>query len=104
MTATKENILIYLREIKSELNQKGVIKLALFGSFAKDEQGVYSDIDIAISKDRELLSRSSAYAYFDLLSFIKDKISLKFHKKIDIFDLDSKSDFKKSIEKELIYV
>lgn len=104
MRATKDNIIEYLKDIKPELSKKGVDKLALFGSFAKDEQNIYSDIDIAISKESDFLSKFSAYAYFDLISLIKEKVSMKFHKKTDIFDLDSKGDFKKNIEKELIYV
>jgi len=32
------------------------------------------------------------------------KTSYKFGRNVDIFDLDSKSEFKKDIEKELIYV
>lgn len=55
MRATKENILSYLQEIKSELTHKGIQKLALFGSYAKDEPTIYSDIDIAIQKDKTFL-------------------------------------------------
>lgn len=104
MRASKDNIIEYLRELKLELHKKGILKLALFGSYAKNEQTVYSDIDIAILKDKKFLAHSSSYAYFDTVSFIKEKIRTKFHKNIDIFDLDSTGDFKKSIEKELIYV
>ena len=104
MRATKENILSYLQEIKSELTHKGIQKLALFGSYAKDEPTIYSDIDIAIQKDKTFLLQHSSYSYFELISYIKEKISAKFHKNIDVFDLDSQSSFKQSIKKELIYV
>lgn len=104
MRATKENILSYLKELQLELNNKGIQKLALFGSYAKEEPTVYSDIDIAIQKDKEFLLKYSSYSYFELISYIKEKISTKFHKNIDIFDLDSQSSFKESIKKELIYV
>ena len=50
MKITKEMILQYLKEIKPELENHGIEQLALFGSFAKEEQTVYSDIDIAIKK------------------------------------------------------
>ncbi len=104
MRVTKENIINYLKEIKTELEAKGIVKVALFGSFSKDEQTVYSDIDIAIQKDKGYLSQQSAYNYFDTISLLKEKIKTKFHRNIDVFDLDSTSSFKKSIEKELIYV
>ena len=85
MRATKESILCYLKELKAEFSQEGITTFALFGSFAKDTQGVYSDIDVAIAK-------------------IKDKIRKKFHRNSDVFDLDSQSPFKETIQKELIYV
>ena len=104
MRATKENIIHYLKDIKPQLKEKGIEKLALFGSYAKGEECVYSDIDIAISKESSFLEKHGAYTYFDYLSQLKKKIGKKFHKNIDIYDLDSKSSFKSSIEKELIYV
>ena len=104
MKLTKEKILEGLRELKPELAAKGIAEIALFGSYAKEEMNVYSDIDIAIRKSPEFQKRNRAYGYFDLLSSLKDLLRKKFHRQIDIFDLDSTSPFKKMIEKELIYV
>jgi len=104
MKVSKENILHYLKEIKAELQEKGIDEIALFGSYAKDTQSVYSDIDIAISKNTHFLNTHSSYNYFDIIANLKAKIRKKFHRNIDIFDLDSKSTFKESIKKELIYV
>ncbi|MGM0623651.1 MAG: nucleotidyltransferase family protein [Campylobacterota bacterium] len=104
MKPTKENIIRYLKELQSELQSKGIVQLALFGSYAKGEQNIYSDIDIAIKKDRDYFSSVSPYYYFELVNAIKDKIRTKFHKNTDIFDLDATSSFKQTIEKELIYV
>ncbi len=104
MRATKNNILEYLQEIKGELYSEGIVKLGLFGSFARDEQNVYSDIDIAIAKDKKYLKDKTAYNYFDELTKIKALIKNKFHRNIDIFDLDSDSVMKKHILKDLHYV
>lgn len=104
MNVTKENIIEYLKDLKIDLNKKGIDKIALFGSFANGTQNIYSDIDIAISKEKDFLTKYSSYSYFELISSIKENIRKKFHKNIDVFDLDSKSSFKESIEKELIYV
>jgi hypothetical protein len=43
--ATKENILQYLKEIKGEFAINGIATITLFGSYAKDTQTPYSDID-----------------------------------------------------------
>ncbi|WP_151899347.1 nucleotidyltransferase family protein [Sulfurimonas hydrogeniphila] len=104
MKATKNNIIEYLKQIKPELYKNGISSVALFGSFAKETQTVYSDIDIAISKDENFLQTNTSYDYFDTVATIKSKIRKQFHRNIDIFDLDSNSPFKESIKKELIYV
>lgn len=104
MKATKETILRYLKEIKPELEDYGIEKIALFGSFATDQQNVYSDIDVAIQKKDDFMKDHSAYDYFNIVSNIKRKILLALHRNSDIFDMDSDSDFKNAIEKEMIYV
>ncbi len=104
MRATQENIIHYLKELKQELLEYGITSLALFGSFATNTQTVYSDIDIAISKSDKFLNNKSSYQYFNIIGEVKSKVRKKFHRNIDIFDLDSNSTFKTSIEKELIYV
>ena len=103
MQTTKETILDYLKEIKPELKEYGIEKIALFGSFATNQQNVYSDIDIAIKKEDGFLENNTAYEYFDIVSKIKTKILLSLHRNSDIFDLDSDSKFADTIKKEMIY-
>ena len=104
MRATKKEIIIFLTEIKKQLSDAGISHLALFGSYARDEAGVYSDIDLAIKKEKNYLQTRTAYEYFELVSYIKQLIREKFHKNSDIFDLDSSASVKKFILKDLIYV
>ena len=104
MKTTKETILRYLKEIKPELEEYGIEKIALFGSFATGQQNVYSDIDIAIKKNSTFIQDHAAYDYFNIVSKIKTKILLALHRNSDIFDLDSDSSFANSIKKEMIYV
>ena len=104
MKTTKETILRYLKEIKPELEEYGIEKVALFGSFATGQENVYSDIDIAIKKKSNFLQDHVAYDYFNIISKIKTKILLALHRNSDVFDLDSNSAFRNSIEKEIIYV
>ena len=93
MKTTKQTILNYLREIKPELKKKGIDEIALFGSFATNEQNVYSDIDIAIKKTPAFLENYAAYDYFMLVSNLKQEIRLNLHRNSDVFDLDSNSPF-----------
>ena len=86
------------------MQSKGIDSIALFGSFAKEEQTPYSDIDIAICKSSDFMTHNGAYDYFELIDEIKVLLRRKFHRNIDIFDLDSESAFKEVIEREMIRV
>jgi predicted nucleotidyltransferase len=104
MRVLKSNIISFLQEIKAELRSDGIVALGLFGSFARDEAGVYSDIDIAIQKEKNYLTHRTAYEYFDEITKIKTLIKKKFHRNSDIFDLDSNSSMRDEIMKDIIYV
>ena len=104
MRATKQEIIIFLTDIKEQLLDAGISSIALFGSYARDEAGVYSDIDIAIKKEKNYLQTRSAYEYFEIVAYIKQLLLEKFHKNSDIFDLDSHSSMKSNIMQDLIYV
>ncbi len=101
---SKDDVLEYMKTIKEELVSDGIAVLALFGSFARDEVDLYSDIDIAIKLEDDYLAKRDSWDYFDLTRKIKHLISQKFHVGCDVFDLDSDSFIKKSVMKDLIYV
>ena len=103
MKPTKEMILQKLRELKPQLKAEGIEHIALFGSYANENATPYSDIDIAIAKNETLRTTMDAYRYFELLASVREILRQTFHRKVDIFDLDSPSPFKKQIQSELIY-
>lgn len=94
----KDEILAYLKNHKNEFSKKYQISnLALFGSFARDENRDDSDIDIAI--DTRLSD------YFLLYDF-KESLEKAFATKVDIVRLREKMNpsLKKRILEEGIYV
>ena len=104
MRPQKDEILAILRETKATFEKQGIEKMALFGSFAKGEATLYSDIDVAIKKHPDFLKQQSAYDYFNLVTSLKAQLIKRLHRPVDIFDLDSESPLKERIERELIYV
>ena len=104
MKLRREEILRILSSVKPQLQKAGVVEIGLFGSYAKGRESVYSDVDIAIRKEKDIYYQIGAYGYFEMLEEIRDVLRKKLHRKIDLFDLDSNSPFKKEIEKEVIYV
>ncbi len=97
-------ILRYLTDKKIDFKKAGIEKIGLFGSFAKGTASSESDIDIAIKLQQNYLQKHDVWEYFNLINSIEKQIMDRFHKKSDVFDLDSSSDIKKHIQKEVIYV
>ena len=88
----KEDIVDFLRDIKEVFAKDGVLIVGLFGSFAKNSENIYSDIDIAIKKDKTILQKDYAYRYFEILSKLKKEIKQTFSKNVDILDLNDPED------------
>jgi predicted nucleotidyltransferase len=94
----KDKILAYLKNHKDEFAQKyHISEVALFGSFARDENHEKSDIDIAIN--------TKLSDYF-LLYDLKESLEKAFQRKVDIVRLreDMNPSLKKRILKDGIYV
>ncbi len=100
---SKDNVLEYLKEIKTALKKEGIKKLGLFGSFARGDASFGSDIDILIETDELFLKNYPAFRAFSRLQEIRESISNRFGGiRVDICDI---SGLKKSdIPKEVIYV
>ena len=96
---TKIEILNYLTTHKAELKEKfGVIRIGLFGSFARGEQNEDSDIDLAIEVEKD---KKSLKNFFGL----KRELEAQLGKKIDLgIESALKPLAKEQIQKNIIYV
>ena len=95
---TKGEIVSYLEKNKESFFSKYKISnMALFGSYARDENHQGSDIDIAIE--------TPLHDYFLLYDF-KDELEKAFHSKVDVIRVREKMNqsLKKRILKDGIYV
>ncbi|MGX3010495.1 nucleotidyltransferase family protein [Helicobacter sp. 23-1044] len=84
----KEPILLYLKELKPSLQKEGITELGLFGSFAKDEATIYSDIDVFIRTTKAFWDKYEGG--WEAASFLDDfrvKIAKHFKKEVDLCDL-----------------
>ena len=95
---TKNEIITYLKEHKNDFMKKYQIsKLALFGSYSRDENRDDSDVDIAIE--------TPLSDYFLLYDF-KEELENSFHTKVDVVRLRDKMNrnLRRHIEQDGIYV
>lgn len=95
---TGEEILHFLTKHKTELEERfGVLKIGLFGSYARGDAREDSDVDVAV----ELVKENIADRYFGLLHYLEDNL----HKKIDLgIESNIKPALKPYIMKEIKYV
>ena len=101
----KNEILDYIKTIKPNLASNGIKTIGIFGSYAKDSANETSDIDVFYESTSEFLANFkgwNAFVYLD--ENLRNKLAQKFHKKIDLFDLNSDATIKEFIKKEAIYV
>ena len=97
---TQNEILAFLRNNKELFAEKySLVKIGLFGSFARNEQNENSDIDLVVEykKNTEKL--------YDVEDNFKIMIKEKFNRKVDICSIKwMKPVFKSLILKDVIYV
>ncbi len=75
MKLNSEIILKRIKKEKKKLKEKGVKKIGLFGSYAKDKQKQKSDIDFLIEFDK---------VDFDRYLFILNLLKKMFNRKVDL--------------------
>lgn len=94
----RNEIIQFLKDHKSELEQRfGVMKIGLFGSYARNEAREDSDIDIAI----EIRKENVADNFFSLFHYLEDNLP----KKIDLgIESNIKPAIKKYIDRDIVYV
>ncbi len=97
----KNEILSTLKTLKPSYEKEGLILLGLFGSYAKETQTKFSDIDIAYTLDYEKFSQNYKGGFAKLLRIdaIKKELQNIFKTPIDLVP-----DANKSILKDLINV
>lgn len=102
----KEPILLYLKELKPSLEKEGISEIGLFGSFAKDEATIYSDIDVFIKTTKAFWDKyESGLECAVFLDDFRLKIAERFNKDVDLCDISGLQDDKRAdILEGAIYV
>lgn len=95
----RDDILRTLKTHEFELRKKGIAHVSLFGSCARQEQRLDSDIDILIELSPK--TRIDLFAYAEL----KDHITGLFDRSVDVVDRSAlKKRLKGAVEKDSLRV
>ena len=101
----KEPILRYLKELKPKLEKEGITEIGLFGSFAKEEATIYSDIDIFVKTTDEFCNKYIGFAALGFLEDLRQDIAKHFNKEVDLCNIAGFNDERKAkFLKGAIYV
>ena len=96
---TVDEIIKILKTQEELLRERyGVVKIGIFGSFARDEQTEVSDVDILVEFEKPIGLR-----FFELADYLEEIFGVK----VDLFTpnaLKQKPLLWKSVEEDLIYV
>lgn len=97
---TQQNILNFLSENKLFLREQfHVVKIGIFGSFARNEQSPDSDIDILIEMENNVLN------VYDLKWNLREFLKNQFQREVDICNSKHIKPYAKDyILKDAIYV
>ncbi len=66
---TRDELLIKLRELKPWLEEQGIVNVRLFGSYARDEAGPDSDVDLLVD-----LSKPLGLRFYSLAEDLEDAL------------------------------
>ncbi len=93
---TAETILDFLRTHREELSAMGVVKIGLFGSYARGEQRADSDIDFLVT-----MSSPSFKNFMDVWHFLEDHLEHE----IDLGEEDYlREELRPQVMRDVVYV
>jgi len=101
----KEEILQILQHYNTKNNASGFSIVSLFGSYARDENDIFSDIDLTYKINHEKFYKDDAFAKIAKIDDIKKELQKRLHKKVDLIPANTKNRLiKKNIKDEEIFI
>jgi len=93
-----DEIISYLKQNMALLNERfGVTRIGIFGSFARGEQSVTSDIDMVVEIEK---ARKNIHSFLKLKRFLEQEMA----REIDLgFENSIKPAIKEKVIKQIIY-
>jgi predicted nucleotidyltransferase len=102
---TKKDIINYLQQFNDTYKSRGFQIIGLFGSYARDTQDPFSDIDLSYAMDHEIFHKNNAFAKLIELDNIKKELEQTFKNRVDLIPANTKNSLlQKNLKKEQILI
>jgi len=101
----KSDIIKYIRQFNKKYANIGFRITGLFGSFARGEEDIFSDVDLTYSIDHDRFYKDDAFAKLEKIEEIRREISSTLHRKIDLIPSNTSNELiRQSLERERIAI
>ena len=102
---TRENVLACLHNFNQKYQESGFRLVGLFGSYARGDEDIFSDIDITYAIDHEKFYKDDGFAKLRKIADFKQELETQLNRKVDLIPLKGISKFlQKNLEKEQIAI
>jgi len=94
-----------LQTFNNQYAPNGFKIISLFGSYARQTNDIFSDIDLTYKVDAPTFYNDNAFEALSKLEMIKKELEGKFHKKIDLIPVNTKNSLiQQQLQKEQIFI
>ena len=101
----REKILEELHHYNEVHKDNGFMFVSLFGSYARNENDLFSDIDVTYKINHDIFYKDNGFAKLAKIDEIRKFLELKFHKKIDLIPINtSNPQIQISLQKEQVFI
>jgi len=99
------DIINYVHNYNEEHKADGFTVVSLFGSYARGENDIFSDIDLTYKIDHDKFYKDDAFSKLLKIEEIKKELEKKFHKKVDLVPVNNTNKFfQDTLKKEQIII
>ena len=102
---TRQEVLEYLHSFNEKHKKSGFRLVSLFGSYARGDSDLFSDIDITYTIDHDKFYKDDGFAKLNKIAEFKHELETHLSKKVDLVPLQGVNELlKKNLDKEQIAI
>lgn len=99
----KPDPFLLIKTLKPQYKKEGIDLVGVFGSYARGDADVFSDVDIAYKIDHEKFYKDNAFKKLIRIEEIRKELEVALKKSVDLVSLQSSNqELNNSIQKDMV--